>query len=122
VSSHVLPEVQRICDRVGFVREGVLVACEEVASLTGRAVRELEVVFGEPVPLEALGQIPEVSNLARDGRNANQVRFTVTGPIDRVIKTLGSYRVSDLRSREPDLEDVFLTFYSGDETPREARS
>ena len=49
LSSHVLPEVQRVCDRVAFVREGELVAVEDVAELMGRAVREIEVVFAEPV-------------------------------------------------------------------------
>ena len=43
LSSHVLPEVQRVCDRVAFIREGELVAVEDVSDLTGRAVRELEV-------------------------------------------------------------------------------
>jgi len=114
LSSHVLPEVQRVCDRVAFVREGRLVAVEDVGELMGRAVREVEVVFAEPVPPSAFEGVAGVTGVAGDGKHADTLRFTVTGSLDPVVKHLASYPVVDLVSRLPDLEDVFMTFYADD--------
>jgi ABC-2 type transport system ATP-binding protein len=114
LSSHVLPEVQRTCDRVAFVREGALVAVEDVAELTGKAVREIEVVFSEPVAPSDFEGVPGVTSVGADGKAAASLRLTVTGSLDPVIKKLGEHQVVDLISRLPDLEDVFMTFYAGD--------
>ena len=108
LSSHVLPEVQRVCDRVAFVREGRLIAVESVADLTGHATRELEVEFAGPVPSAALAAVAGVHGVTADGR---ALRFTVMGPLDAVVKRLADFTVVTLTSREPDLEDVFLDFY-----------
>jgi ABC-2 type transport system ATP-binding protein len=113
LSSHVLPEVQRVCDRVAFIREGELIALEDVASLTGRAVRELEVVFAAPVPPAAFAGVPGVTNVSANGKGAATLRLTVAGSLDPVVKKLSEYPVLDLTSRLPDLEDVFMTFYAG---------
>jgi ABC-2 type transport system ATP-binding protein len=114
LSSHVLPEVQRVCDRVAFIREGALVAVENVADLTGKAVRELDVVFAAPVSPAAFAGVPGVTAVSADGGGvAPALRFTVTGPLDPAVKKLAEFEVVNLTSREPDLEDVFLTFYGG---------
>jgi ABC-2 type transport system ATP-binding protein len=108
--------VQRVCDRVAFVREGELVAVEEVAELMGRAVREVEVVFAEPVPPSAFERVPGVTRVVADGTGANTLRLTVSGSLDPAVKALSAYPVVDLISQLPDLEDVFMTFYqSGDD-------
>ena len=112
LSSHVLPEVQRVCDRVAFIREGALIALEDVSSLTGRAVREIEVVFAEPVPPSAFEGVPGVTQVSVNGKGSNTLRFTVTGSLDAAIKKLSEFPVLDLTSRLPDLEDVFMTFYA----------
>ena len=118
LSSHVLPEVQRVCDRVAFVREGELVAVEDVAELMGRAVREVEVVFGAPVPPSAFEGVPGVTRVVTDGKDASTLRLTVTGSLDPAVKALAGYPVVDLLSQLPDLEDVFMTFYEGGEGAR----
>jgi len=123
LSSHNLPEVQRVCDRVAFVREGELVAVEDVAALTGRAVRELEVTFAAPVPAAAFEGVDGVTAVtangpgpglggAREGGGTRTLRLTVRGSLDATVKTLARYQVVTMTSREPDLEDVFLAFYS----------
>jgi len=113
LSSHVLPEVQRVCDRVAFIREGELIAVEDVAELTGKAIREIEVVFAEPVPPSAFEGVPGVTSVVADRTDATSLRITVTGSLDAAVKKLGEYPVLDLTSRLPDLEDVFMTFYEG---------
>ncbi len=93
LSSHVLPEVQRVCDRVAFVREGELVAVEDVAELTGKAVREIEVVFADPVLPSVFEGIPGVTDITTDGKKATTLRFTVSGSLDPVVKRLAGYPV-----------------------------
>jgi len=126
LSSHNLPEVQRVCDRVAFVREGGLVAVEDVAALTGRAVRELEVTFAAPVPAAAFEGVDGVTGVTANGAGsgpaagpgavpsaagARTLRLTVSGSLDATVKMLARYEVVTMTSRELDLEDVFLTFY-----------
>ena len=113
LSSHVLPEVQRVCDRVAFVREGELVAVEDVAELMGRAVREIEVVFaraGRRRPRSRTS--PASRGCVADGKDATTLRLTVTGSLDPTVKALAAHPVVDLISQLPDLEDVFMTFYA----------
>ena len=123
LSSHNLPEVQRVCDRVAFIREGELVAVEDVAALTGRAVRELEVTFAAPVPAAAFEGVDGVTGVTatRTGPGAHTLCLTVSGSLDATVKMLACYEVVTVTSREPDLEDVFLTFY-GERLGHDARS
>jgi len=108
LSSHNLPEVERVCDRVGIIREGRLVAVEEVAALKAKALRQIEIVFDGPAPLEAFQQIPGV----RDVTAANShLRCTIAGPLDPVVKQAARYTVVNMISQDPNLEDIFLAFY-----------
>jgi ABC-2 type transport system ATP-binding protein len=116
LSSHNLPEVQRVCDRVAFVREGELLAVEDVAALTGRAVREVEVTFAAPVPPAAFEAVSGVTGVTANGvssgpAGARTLSLTVSGSLDATVKMLAQYEVVTMTSREPDLEDVFLAFY-----------
>jgi len=54
LSSHILPEVERTCDRVAIIREGKLIAVETIATLKERALRQIEIHFARPVPESAL--------------------------------------------------------------------
>jgi ABC-2 type transport system ATP-binding protein len=108
LSSHVLPEVQRVCDRVAFIREARLIAVESVDDLVRRAVREVEVTFAGEVPAARFAIVPGVTVLGQAGAD---LRLTVAGSMDPLVKALAAYGVVSLTSREPDLEDVFLTYY-----------
>ena len=108
LSSHVLPEVQRVCDRVAFIREARLIAVESVDDLVGRAVREVAVTFAGEVSGERLANVTGVTLLSQTGAD---LRLTVAGSMDPLIKALGAHEVVSLTSREPDLEDIFLTYY-----------
>ena len=110
VSSHELDEVERMCDRVGIIREGNLVAVEHVAELTGRASRRVSVVFAAPIEASELLRLPGVSAAESDGA---RVSFTLAGELDPVIKALSAHTVLDLDVRRPTLEEVFLSYYRG---------
>jgi beta-exotoxin I transport system ATP-binding protein len=109
LSSHNLAEVERVCDRVGIIREGRLIDVDAVEALTGRAYRRLAVTFGAPVNLAPFHRLAGVADLQGDGP---VLTFSFTGELDPVLKLLASHHVVDLELERPSLEEMFLTFYS----------
>jgi ABC-2 type transport system ATP-binding protein len=108
VSSHDLDEVQRICDRVGMVREGRLIAVERMVDLLGKARRKVSVRLSGPSSLDDLRALPSVSELAVTDEHAS---FEVAGDFDRVLKALATHHVTDIEAVHPSLEEVFLGYY-----------
>jgi ABC-2 type transport system ATP-binding protein len=109
MSSHVLAEVEEVADRVAILRAGRLVTVEEVASLRQRAVREVEIRFAAPVPATAFANLPDVRDLRLDGA---VLRCVVDGRADALVKAAAQFTVLSLRSHEPDLEEIFLAYYT----------
>lgn len=110
LSSHILREVERTCDRVGIIREGRLVAVEDVGDLRARELRVLDLHFAGPVPASAFQGLPGVQEVEARG---DGIRLAVAGPLDPVVKAAARYEVVDLTSHEPSLEEIFLRFYGG---------
>ncbi len=108
LSSHVLPEVERVCDRVGILREGRIVAVERIADLKARAVRRLEVEFCTPVPAAEFAAVPGIR--AVEVVDAT-LRCTVIGAMDPILKVANRHEIRTLSSVEPGLEEVFLAYY-----------
>ncbi|NLT56294.1 MAG: ABC transporter ATP-binding protein [Actinomycetales bacterium] len=108
MSSHVLAEVQQVADRVGIVRDGRLVAVDQVAELGGRMLRTVEIRFTEPVPVDGFTGLPGVHDVLAEGP---LLRCRVDGPLDPLVKAAARFTVVDLVATEPDLEQVFLSYY-----------
>ncbi len=108
LSSHVLPEVERICDRVGILREGRLVAVERIADLRARAIRRLEIEFCREIPANAFARVPGIRDVVVD---AAVLRCTVLGSMDPVFKAANAFEIRTVSSTEPSLEEVFLAYY-----------
>jgi beta-exotoxin I transport system ATP-binding protein len=109
LSSHELDEVQRVCDRVGIVRDGRLIAIERVADLVGKTQRRVSVEFAEPVDLEELRSLPGVIDVESHGA---RIAFGVAGDLDAVVKAIARHRTIDLEVARPPLEEVFLSYYN----------
>ncbi|MFH1140444.1 MAG: ABC transporter ATP-binding protein [Chloroflexota bacterium] len=107
-SSHVLSEVEQICDRVGFIRQGRLVAVEEVASLRRRTMQRLRITFSEAVPHDAFASLSGVRLMASTDR---KVEMEVMGNVDPVVKAAARYHVESLETERPTLEEVFMAYY-----------
>ena len=108
-SSHVLSEVERLCHRVAFLRKGRLVAVEDVAGLKGKSLHLIEVTF-QALPPEGVFNIQGVHEVER---HAATLHLEVRENLDAVLKTLARYEVLDLRTEQPSLEQIFLTYYEG---------
>ena len=110
LSSHELDEVERVCDRVGIIREGRLIAVEDVAEMRGRAYRDVTVRFGHRVATAELAGVRGVQDVTADDAT---LHFRVQGELDPVIKAIARHRVLDLEVTRPTLEELFLTYYAG---------
>jgi ABC-2 type transport system ATP-binding protein len=108
LSSHDLDEVERICDRVGIIRAGRLIAVDEVQEMRSRAYRHVTVRFAHPVAAAEIDAIAGVEDVVADDAT---LRFRVLGELDPVIKALAAHRVRDLEITRPTLEELFLQFY-----------
>jgi len=113
-SSHVLPEVERLSHAVAIIRQGNIVAVEDIARLKSRAVHVLEITFAEPPPAD-LFALPGVRELHRDGAT---VHIQALDGLDAAIKAIAAYRVVDLRTEQPSLEDFFLAHYAAPDEER----
>lgn len=108
ISSHNLAEVQRICDRVGIIRQGELVAVESLKSLIEKTRHVVRVRFAKPVTKSVF----EGENLAVQHHSKNEVRLLVKGSLDPVVKLLAKHTLTDLEVTHASLEEVFLEMYS----------
>jgi ABC-2 type transport system ATP-binding protein len=108
ISSHELDEIERVCDRIGIVRGGRLIAVERVADLLGKAKRRVTLELARPADLAELATLSAVSELEVTGRHAS---FLIGGDVDKVIKAIAAHRVTDIEIAHPTLEEVFLTYY-----------
>ena len=112
LSSHFLPEVQHVADRVALIRDGRLALIAAVDELRPRAFARVEVSFAATPPAAAFAQIAGVREIERHGQT---VLFALQGEADPLIKALARFGVVGIDSHEADLEDIFLNLYRSQE-------
>ena len=113
-SSHFLPEVENVADRVGILRRGVLVREDTMANLRDVARQRLELRFAQEVPPDLLNGVPGITDVEVVDRSAYVV---ADGSISELIKRVAGYDVERIVSHHEDLEDVFFQYYQdGEET------
>ena len=108
LSSHILSEVEALCDRVGILREGRLVDQGTLAELRHLSTQTVEVTFSDRVP-----QLPPLPGVRVNPAGPNALRFEVSGSVGPIINALAGHPVSALASREPSLEEIFMHHYDG---------
>lgn len=107
-SSHILSEVEQLCDRVGVIRDGRIIAVDTVERMKKRRVKHVTVEFAGTVP--DFSTLPGVSDWQVSGHRA---RFTLSGSLDRLVSELAAHPLVDLTVTDPPLEEVFLALYEG---------
>jgi ABC-2 type transport system ATP-binding protein len=108
LSSHILGEVERTCDRVAIIRDGRVVTVDRVEALRGLAHHVVELRFGAPVDPSAFASLPGVSEVTSiDGG----LRMRVFGSMAPVVETAARRGLVEFETREPSLEQTFLAQY-----------
>ena len=111
-SSHVLSEVERVCDRVGIVRAGRLVGLEDIGALLARRRRLVEIRLASGGAVPALAAVPGVGGVWIDGE---RVSLHLDGDAGPLLAALAGTAVADLSIEPARLEDAFLEFYERDD-------
>jgi ABC-2 type transport system ATP-binding protein len=117
LSSHILSEVEHVCDRVGILRSGSLVRVAGLDELHHIRVHDVEIEFADQPPVARLQAIG-LDHLQVDGPH---VRFTLRGQFEPLMAAIAGARVIDFVSREPSLEEIFLAYYQDGEPTAAAR-
>jgi ABC-2 type transport system ATP-binding protein len=110
-SSHVLGEVRRVCDRIGIIRNGSIVALEDVDSLLRKGGKRVRVHAAEPLPEDAF----DLDGVVEYEQVGAVARFTFTGNYDDLLAALGAHSLVDLEIEEPPLEEVFMHYYGAED-------
>jgi len=111
LSSHILSEVEKTCDRVAIIRDGRLAKVDRVEALRDLAHHQVELRFVGDVPVGAFAAIPGVSDVVADD---HILRMRVSGSIAPVVREAARHELLDFVSREPSLEETFLAQYGHD--------
>lgn len=109
-SSHTLSEVQKMCRRVGIIKEGKIIAVEDIETLRKKQLRKIQVEFSHPVECEDI----DCSGVIAPQTNNNILVFMFSGQMNDLLHVLSGKDLVDLIIEEPTLEEIFMHYYSED--------
>ncbi|MFA5867211.1 MAG: ABC transporter ATP-binding protein [Actinomycetota bacterium] len=107
LSSHVLSEVQRLCDRVAIIKEGRIIQIEKMSDLAQSNYSQFRVVANKPIE-PGYFDMPGISNLQT---NTTRASFLFKGNLNTITRKLADLDLQSLLVEEPDLEEIFLHYY-----------
>ena len=110
VSSHNFGEVQRMCDRIGFIRSGKLVAEQTLAELANKASHTFILTFADSAPLSDLRKLPHTHITVHDKQH---LTISLEGELAPLFQVLARCHVTRLEQQEVNLEEEFMRFYKG---------
>lgn len=106
-SSHILSEVQRMCDRVAIIKEGRLIALERMSELKGSTYKKFKLQAGSGFKTADFA-IPGVTEWKEDGDTAS---FLFKGDVNEILRRIASLELLNIWVEEPDLEEIFMHYY-----------
>jgi ABC-2 type transport system ATP-binding protein len=110
MSSHVLPEVERVCDRIGLLRGGELVLLSTVTEVRGLAGRRVRITFADDVPAPAVWP-PSCEAIAVAPRLWD---LSIRGPLGPIVSLLAALPVVDVDVQMPHLEEILRNYYASE--------
>ncbi len=116
-SSHTLSEVQKMCRRVGIIKEGRIIAVEDIETLRRKQLRKVEVEFASAAARDRFRCPGMLSPRAHN----HALNFMYAGKVEDLIHVLAGEKVTDLLIEEPTLEEIFMHYYDEEEDPEAAK-
>ncbi len=108
LSSHILSEVQRLCEKVAIIKEGMIIEVNNVREMNDDNYKKCHIEFTDNQNLGQFEDVPGITNLSIDEM---KVSFIYKGDMNQLLAVISSYEVVDLTISEPSLEEIFLHFY-----------
>jgi ABC-2 type transport system ATP-binding protein len=109
LSSHILPEVEHTCDRVGIIRQGELVKVDHVSTLKEMRRQVVDIAFAGPASPAWFDRLPNVSDVTL--LSENTLKLTAREDMSAIIQAAAEHHATSLTARQPSLEEVFLRYY-----------
>ncbi|MGI2336775.1 MAG: ABC transporter ATP-binding protein [Dehalogenimonas sp.] len=106
-SSHILGEVQRLCDRLAIIKEGTIIRIDEVAALRNEAYKRFKITSADGLS-EADLPMSEINDFRHEG---NEFSFIYRGNLNSIIKSISQHEIIDIQIEEPTLEEIFMHYY-----------
>ena len=108
MSSHILNEVQRLCGRIAIIKNGKIIKTEKISELQGNNYKKIKLETISPLPNELVSS----SNITNLSENKNNYNFIYNGDINFLISQLSKIKIKNVVIDEPDLEEIFMHYYS----------
>ncbi|MGX8834112.1 ABC transporter ATP-binding protein [Amedibacillus sp. YH-ame6] len=106
-SSHILGEVQKMCDRVGIIKDGKILKIETMENLRMNTYKRVDVMCKE----DSISQIQTLTGVSQFVKNEDLYSFMYNGNLNGLLKELSKHTLENLEIHEPDLEDIFMQYY-----------
>lgn len=103
LSSHILSEIQRNCNRAAIIREGQIIACDRVENLTQTNTKH--------VTVHGITSLPDIPNIRNLQTISDGFSFLFQGEISVLLQILSRINLTDINIADPDLEEIFLHYY-----------
>ena len=112
MSSHILADVERVCDRVAIIRKGQVKVVEEIQALQEKTGKVLEVEFGDPFTINEF-KLEGVSGIQQDN---DRIILTIHENLDGVIEAVSKHRILNMNLKTCSLEQLFLKYYAREDS------
>ncbi|MEN8613876.1 ABC transporter ATP-binding protein [Dehalogenimonas sp. THU2] len=105
-SSHILSEVQRLCDRLAIIKEGSIIRIDEVSAINTEAYKKFKIIADNL----GMSDLPEL-DISDFHQKENELTFIFRGNINDIIKVVSRHQIKDIQIEEPTLEEIFMHYY-----------
>lgn len=107
-SSHILPEVQKLCTRVGIIQEGRIIEVADISTMRNTTYKKIKMEFKNDIP----GGINSLEGLNDIKISEKEISFLFRGDINSIIRLVSNTEIANITIEEPDLEEIFMHYYN----------
>jgi len=111
ISSHVLSEIQELCDRVAFIRQGKIIANKTLDEIAEGSPKEIRVICTDKSLVTRIKRLTGIKHMKVSGKH---ITFSYAGPVNDLTHLFGMYNLEDLTIQEAELESAFMQYYEDD--------